>query len=160
MTCEYSHTDQAGKFCRGCGVKLPDSSLKCIQGHEMKVGSKFCGVCGSVPVGTGQVSNPTIPPSQPIYPPTTPSIPAFTPTPTFNPGLVQRTNGLAIASICLSCTCVCSPGGLIAGIIALNQINKNVDQKGKELAIAGIVVGSLGIVWLFFNLLSGALIGY
>jgi hypothetical protein len=123
----------------------------------MKVGAKFCSVCGSVQVGAGTAVNQ---PPRPVYTPTVTSNPPIAPTPNFNPGSVQRTNGLAIASICLSCTCLCSPGGLVAGIVALNQINKNADQKGKELAIAGIVVGSLGIVWLIFNLLGGALLGY
>jgi hypothetical protein len=122
----------------------------------MKAGSKFCSVCGSVAVGAGQVGSPTTMTSQPTYQTTVPQVPAFTPTSPFQPGPVQRTNGLAIASICLSCTCFCGPAGLITGIIALSQINKNIDQKGKELAIAGIIVGSLGTLywtfWLFSSL--------
>lgn len=53
-------------------------------------------------------------------------------------------NQLAIASI-ISSFC-CSPAGLITGIIGLQQINKsNGLQKGKELAIIGIVISSLGM---------------
>jgi hypothetical protein len=55
-----------------------------------------------------------------------------------------KTNGLAIAGFV--CAFLLSLVGLILSIIALNQINKsNGMQKGKGLAIAGIVIGALNI---------------
>ncbi len=57
-----------------------------------------------------------------------------------------KTNGLAIAGFVLSF--FISLVGLVLSIIALNQINKsNGMQKGKGLAIAGIIIGALGMVF-------------
>ncbi len=53
-------------------------------------------------------------------------------------------NSLAIASL-ISSFC-CSPAGLVTGIIGLQQINNsNGQQRGKELAIIGIVISALGM---------------
>jgi peptidyl-prolyl cis-trans isomerase B (cyclophilin B) len=49
----------------------------------------------------------------------------------------QGTNGFAIASIV--CAFLCSPLGLVFGIIARSQINRT-GQGGAGLATAGIVV--------------------
>jgi hypothetical protein len=53
------------------------------------------------------------------------------------------TNGLAIASLVLAF--FCSIAGLVCGIIALNQINTS-GQRGRGLAIAGIVISILAIL--------------
>src|SRR4051794_13858906 len=63
-----------------------------------------------------------------------------------------KTSGLAIASLVTSIVgaifCfVIAIVGLVLGIVALNQIkNSNGMQTGRGLAIAGIVIGALGIV--------------
>ena len=56
----------------------------------------------------------------------------------------QKTNGMAIASLVTALVC-CGPLGLIFGLISLSQINKT-GEGGKGLAIAGIVVGAIGML--------------
>jgi hypothetical protein len=60
-----------------------------------------------------------------------------------------KNNTLAIVSLVLGILC-CIPfaslGAIITGVIARNQIAaSNGQQKGGELATAGIVLGALGI---------------
>jgi len=55
----------------------------------------------------------------------------------------QKTNTLAIVSLVTSF--LCAPAGLITGIIALNQIGRT-GEKGRGLAIAGIVISVLGFL--------------
>ena len=64
----------------------------------------------------------------------------------------QKTNGMAIASLVTALVC-CTPLGLIFGLIALNQINKT-GEGGKGLAVAGIVIGAVGMLISFFLLMS------
>jgi hypothetical protein len=59
------------------------------------------------------------------------------------------TNGMAIASLVSSVAGIACCGigaivGLVLGIVALNQI-KQTNQDGRGLAIAGIVIGGIGI---------------
>lgn len=63
-----------------------------------------------------------------------------------------KTNGLAIASLVASVISLCGLGsiaGIVLGVVALNQI-KVSGESGRGLAIAGIVVGA---VTLLFSLL-------
>lgn len=56
----------------------------------------------------------------------------------------QKTSGLAIAALILA---IFIPiVGLVLGIIALSQIKNNPNLKGKGLAIAAIIIGSLTVV--------------
>jgi len=55
----------------------------------------------------------------------------------------QGTNGLAIASLILAF--LCSPAGLVCGIIALTQIGPR-RQAGHGIAVAGIVLSALFFV--------------
>lgn len=67
----------------------------------------------------------------------------------------QKTNGLAIAGFATSFLALCCwflPVGLVLSIVALVQINKNPQQGGKGLAIAGIVISA---VCMFIGLLFG-----
>lgn len=62
----------------------------------------------------------------------------------------QKTNGMAIAALVLGLAGIVTAGaagilGLIFGIIGLRQISRTGDA-GKGMAIAGIVLGSLGIL--------------
>jgi hypothetical protein len=66
----------------------------------------------------------------------------------FQGGGVQTMNTLAIVSLVLGILC-CMPfsiGAIITGAIAIKQIDNNPMEKGKGLAVAGIVLGSLAIV--------------
>jgi hypothetical protein len=68
-------------------------------------------------------------------------------TPTTNVATVPPTNGLAIASFVLSLVTLCGVGsilGVIFGHVSLGQI-KRQHQRGRGLAIAGLVLGYLGI---------------
>lgn len=68
----------------------------------------------------------------------------------------KKTLGIAIASLVLGCLFIipllgilCSIAALILGIIALIKISKNKDTlQGSGLAIAGIVLGGIGIILL------------
>jgi peptidyl-prolyl cis-trans isomerase B (cyclophilin B) len=69
-----------------------------------------------------------------------------------------KTNGLAIAA--LVCSFFCGLLGIILGIVAIGQINKT-NEGGKGLAIAGIVIGAVSILftWMVF-FASAATSGY
>ena len=56
----------------------------------------------------------------------------------------QKTNGMAIASLVLSLV-GCSLLGIIFGGLAISQINKGRGS-GKGLAIAGLVIGIVGLI--------------
>jgi len=79
-------------------------------------------------------------PASPAYDPAAPAAPP----PTFSPQDTRTTNGLAITSFVLSLL-----GGtavpIILGVVALRQIERR-GQKGRNLARAGIVIGSLMVV--------------
>lgn len=66
--------------------------------------------------------------------------------------LPPKTSGLAIASLILAilgmCTCVTALPGLILGIIALVQINRNPQRlKGQGLALAGTIVSAIAVMF-------------
>lgn len=62
----------------------------------------------------------------------------------------KGTNGLAIVSLVIGILWMGGIGAILAlilGIVSLNQISRS-GQSGKGLAIAGIVLGSVGIITL------------
>ncbi len=70
-----------------------------------------------------------------------------------------KTNGLAIASLVVSLagfiSCfLSSPVGLILGIVALTKIGQS-DQKGRGMAIAGVIIGGVFTLFLLFMVFSG-----
>jgi hypothetical protein len=67
----------------------------------------------------------------------------------------KPTNGLAIAGFILSMLGCGFPVGLILSAVALGQFNKNPNQNGKGLAIAGLAVS---IASIFFFILYFAVI--
>jgi hypothetical protein len=74
-------------------------------------------------------------------PPLPPMDPSFA-----QQGRMPKNNGLAIAGFVTSLIC-CAPVGLGLSIAGLMQINKDPQyQLGKGFAIAGIVLGAIGIV--------------
>ena len=71
------------------------------------------------------------------------------------------TNGLAIASLVLGILWLFWLGslvGLILGVVALKQI-KSRNQGGRGIAIAGVVLGIVGLVLFVVVLIAGASTG-
>ena len=68
-----------------------------------------------------------------------------------------KTNGLAIAA--LVCSFFCGILGIILGIVAIGQINKT-NEGGKGLAIAGIAIGAVSILFTWMILGASAASGY
>ena len=152
--CDLDHFSLNGKFCPKCGATLGRSSITCTQGHPMEAGTKFCYQCGS-PQGQGIVPPPVayqVPPQmqQPMY-----SGQGQMPMPV----APTSTNGMAVAALVTSI--VCFPInfiGFIFGLVALGQIKSNPTQGGKGLAIAGVVIGGIGMVVLLFWLFGAVLL--
>ena len=119
-------------FCTNCGANRGDSSI--------------CSSCGTGASGGGSGLNPSSTPQPAYYAP---------PQPVY---VVQtRTNGFAIASFVLSLLCG-APLAVIFGHIALSQINKR-QEGGKGLAIAGLVIGYLGLAGLLLIIIGSAAAG-
>ena len=68
-----------------------------------------------------------------------------------------KTNGLAIAALVGSF--FCGILGIILGIVAIGQINKT-NEGGKGLAIAGIAIGAVSILFTWMILGASAASGY
>jgi hypothetical protein len=72
------------------------------------------------------------------------------------PYQMQRTSGKAIAALVLGIVSVCIAAylgvicgviGLVLGILGMKEVDRNPQAvKGKGMAIAGVVLGSIGIV--------------
>jgi len=58
----------------------------------------------------------------------------------------QTTNGFAIAGFVTSLI-ACAPVGLILSAVALSQFKSDPNQKGKGLAIAGLVISLISLVF-------------
>lgn len=158
-------------FCPNCGTEndgMPGGRLTC----------KACTASFEVP-REGGLSQP--PPPQVIAPPP-PVVTTTAPPPSSNSpfptgyvgpppmgfggssnGLASGgTNTLAIVSMVLGILC-CIPfasiGAIVTGVMAQNQINQtNGQQKGKEFALVGIILGSssllITIASLLFNFVT------
>lgn len=65
------------------------------------------------------------------------------------PGARPGTNGFAVASLVSSLTgllcCIGSIAGIVLGIVALSQV-KQTRQGGHGMAVAGIVIGGIGVL--------------
>lgn len=97
-----------------------------------------------------------LPPDAPAPPPPPPP-----PAPSPEPAYVQQqgTNGFGVASLVLGILWIFWLGSALAlvfGYIALGQIKKSGNrQGGKGLAIAGIVLGWIGVAVLLLTLVFG-----
>ena len=72
------------------------------------------------------------------------------------PYVPTKTNGLAVASLVLGILTLCGIGSFLAvvfGHTALSQIKKDPYQQGRGLAIAGLVLGYIGLAIAAFVLL-------
>lgn len=136
-------------FCPNCGT----------QNEGMAGGRLTCKACTAsfeVPrEDAGSVAPPppvvqTIAPPSIVNPPPSQFPTGHTgPPPTGFSGAGGATNPLAIASLVLGVLC-CTPfsiGAIITGVMAQQQIKASGgQQKGSELAIAGMILGGLALV--------------
>jgi peptidyl-prolyl cis-trans isomerase B (cyclophilin B) len=77
----------------------------------------------------------------------------------FQPVQPPKTNGMAIAGFVVALLC-CSPLGIVFSAIGLNQIGKNPSQGGKGLAMAGLIIGIIGVIgWILYLVFWGTLFG-
>ncbi|OAR24615.1 hypothetical protein A8W25_19780 [Streptomyces sp. ERV7] len=67
-----------------------------------------------------------------------------------------KTSGLAIASLVTGIVCCVPPLGLVLGAVALGRIRKR-GQRGKGMAITGVVLSSISTVLAVVLVVSGAL---
>lgn len=122
-------------FCRKCGKEIPDGNT----------------VCESCESSNASVSSQSfnLPPQPQPY-----SQPDQTDT-----NSVQKTNTMAIASLVVSIVGLFMGLGIVAvilGIIGQSQIKASMGkQKGAGMAIAGIVIGCLGIIVLVIQIFMG-----
>jgi Domain of unknown function (DUF4190) len=94
------------------------------------------------------------------YPPSAPPVATRPPVPVYGyASLAQSTNGLAVASFVLSLLWIGGLGSLLAVIFAISARRSIMRSGGREggdgLAIAGLVIGILGIlgsVWFYTTL--------
>ena len=106
------------------------------------------------------MSDPTGPTQPPAPPPAAGGVPpqqvGYGAQPQYQ---APKTNGLAVTSMILGILWVCWVGSLLAvifGHVGLSQIKKsNGTQAGRGFAIAGLVLGYLGIAFLILALLFG-----
>jgi len=105
-------------FCLGCG-------------NSMAEGERFCGVCGH-----NSQADPGVTPVDPQV--------AF--------GLPPETSGKAVFSLICGIFFIILPLSIVAvifGYIALSEIRKNPGRlKGRALAITGIVLGYVGVLFM------------
>ncbi len=78
---------------------------------------------------------------------TTPALPVPPVAPVYSTPLVAKTNTLAIVSLLASIFWFPALIGVITGHIAISQI-KRTGERGRGLAIAGLIIGYLGLVGL------------
>ncbi len=92
-------------------------------------------------------------PPPPGYPPPAYGQPGYGQPPYGQPGYggQPRTNTLAIVS--LVGAFFCSPVGVICGIMALGQIKKS-GERGRGMAIAGLVIGAVSIAIVIVGLVG------
>jgi hypothetical protein len=107
--------------------------------------------------GTGRSAE-----APPLPPPPITDAPILSPRPAVAVN-TPRTNSMAIAALVLSilglicCGPIFSTIGLVLGIIAINQINRNAPlEGGKGLAVAAIVIAAVGYLLFAIFILSGA----
>jgi len=113
-------------FCPQCGEKNPDDS-------------KFCSKCGEALTAAAAA----------------PAAPAPAPAPRAAAG--EKTSGMAIAALVTGIAGfiffgILSILAIIFGAIGIRQTNKDPSLKGRGMAVAGLVLGILGvaggIIWL------------
>jgi hypothetical protein len=132
----------------------------CTNGHNNAPDARFCTACGVNTFHPDQVTSPDFPSPPTAYPPTyTPATPyAATPYSGLQVPYQTPWNGFAITSLILGIVWIYWIGSLLAvifGIIALSQISERHDR-GKGMAITGIVLGGLLLVGLIVLVIVAA----
>lgn len=142
--------------------------MPCANGHPLTENQRFCPSCGAAAVasdfGSASPSAPTTPgaPAAPGY--YMPAAPIGQPgnpmQVTYQTTVVQSAgyNGLAIASMVLGILWIYWVGSVLAVIfagIALNQ-SKTDGKQGKGMAVAGLVLGLVGLASLAIVLILAA----
>lgn len=143
------------KFCKHCGAQIEDTTA-------------FCPNCGTN-VSDDAVSGITPEPQYSEYQPEQPAQPAqYQPYQEYqNPGVYPeaKLNGLAIAGFIVSIASfficgISSIVGLILSIVGMvqikNSIKAGVPQRGNGFAIAGLVCGIIGVVFIIIYLIMVA----
>lgn len=139
-----SPLELSAQFCSQCGLRVSDQSA------------------AEPPALAAAFPPETSPPPPPVLPP--PSPPAYGPPPGGYPppGIVpvqQQTNGLAIASLVLGIVWLYWIGSILAlvfGYVAKGQIDRSQGyQSGSGMAIAGIVLGWVGLAILLILVIVG-----
>ncbi len=122
-------------------------------GATITPGAKFCPACGSPAAQTSPAALPGYEPPSAVLSSGAPMSP---PAP-----MPAVTNGLAIASLVLGILWVMWIASLLAlifGYVALGQIRESGGtQGGRGLAIAGIVLGWVGVGFLLLFIVAAAL---
>ena len=89
---------------------------------------------------------------------TTPALPVPPVAPVYSTPLVAKTNTLAIVSLLASIFWFPALIGVITGHIAISQI-KRTGERGRGLAIAGLIIGYLAIVGIIiWGIISAVLV--
>lgn len=140
------------KFCKHCGAQIEDTIA-------------FCPNCGTN-VSDDAVSSSAPEPQYSAYQPEQPVQPAqYQPYQDYqNPGIYPeaKLNGLAVAGFVVSLVSLFFCGissivGLILSIIGMTQIKNSikagVPQRGNGLAIAGLVIGIIGTVFILIYII-------
>jgi len=120
-------------FCSKCGSQVADSV-------------KFCSNCGAPATDTTAATAPPV-----IAAPTTT---------TYAPVGTEQTSGKAVASLICGIINIfpLSLAAIILGHISLSEIGKSAGRiKGRGLAIAGLILGYLGLVAIPFILIIAAI---
>jgi Domain of unknown function (DUF4190) len=107
--------------------------------------------------------SPRPPEAPPVYPPPSdfppPAQPAFDPRFHAQPVAMAKTNGLSVAALVLGILWIYWIGSILAlvfGYVAKGQIDaSNGMQSGRGMAIAGIVLGWVGVGFLILLLIFG-----
>ena len=122
-------------------------------GSTLSNDSRFCANCGNAVLETSHVLSPSTP--APNAPPPLAAFPTAPP-----PVVAQETSGKAVASLICGIIGI-FPFSLVAvilGHISLSQISKSAGRlKGRGLAIAGLVMGYLGLVAIPLILILAAI---
>lgn len=155
---------------------MSSESTTCRNGHPANASEAFCPTCGAALEGTypssaSHAAGAGAPP--PPWLASEPTRPADTRVPQPDAGapgwgyqgtaVSRSTNGLAIASLILGILWLWGLGAILAlifGLMARKQIGvSNGRQGGGGLAVAGIVLGAVGIVGALILTLGLAAIG-